>query len=268
MPFLNIIAAILLLAFTSLLAVKCSRPLFLIFLHASLSSLSRVKGARKTQHGGAVTYRFTFDDIKDSISTELYKIKPTVGSYDFINYALPSRLPLYVGESYVYCNLDLDKVVAKVPVRVALRVLKTHGVPVSLRWSREDVSECVRLHSCANCPQYITVIRSIIALTTLKHEPEKPAEHFPPSPLTENEMHTVLSAACDRVNGVLLQESGCGVCGQLRPMHDLVPIAREQSVSLLEMQGITCAKRRNLFESVTKVKGPVLDKTCPHIVKL
>jgi hypothetical protein len=66
-----------------------------------------------------------------------------------------------------------------------------------------------------------------------------------------------------------LQEGGCAVCGELKPIRELSRLKGIKNIlSVLEAPGVTRVERKTPSSSVKGYSGPVLDYACSQVCEL
>ena len=140
----------------------------------------------------------------------------------------------------------------------------------------------VENHSCSRCSSHLTVF-SVETPVSKKKKPEpsvkkpKPTSinrdentvpeisEFPPDPADTDLTRAILSKACKKILPNAIEEVGCAVCGELKPLQKTSRLKSVKNfLGVLEAPGITRIERR----TDTKIKeynGPVLDYACSHI---
>lgn len=100
-------------------------------------------------------------------------------------------------------------------------------------------------------------------------EPSLDQVTFPPLPPSKKLLHKIISNFCKESSPEYFEEGGCGVCGQLTLLTDLIPFEESKSEkSLLVNYGMTRKMRKSNSDPVEEIKGPVMDKTCNSICVL
>jgi len=63
---------------------------------------------------------------------------------------------------------------------------------------------------------------------------------FPPAPLNKNLSRSIVEKACSRMKSQNISETGCAVCGKLKPLHGMSQLkAINQQLHVLTVSGIT-----------------------------
>ncbi|KAJ3935822.1 MAG: hypothetical protein NXY57DRAFT_1046468 [Lentinula lateritia] len=83
---------------------------------------------------------------------------------------------------------------------------------------------------------------------------------FPPPPLSDSQLATVIKNWCNASSADHFEESGCSVCGQLTLKKDLSPLSHVKNcLHILEAEGVTREPRQESTDPIQELKGPVLD---------
>ena len=89
---------------------------------------------------------------------------------------------------------------------------------------------------------------------------------FPPSVPDKNLYHQIISNAVERMDPKNIEESGCAVCGLLKPIHELSFLKNVKNfLHVLQQEGVTRVERKTEDKKVHEYKGPVLDYSCNKI---
>ncbi|KAJ7201448.1 hypothetical protein C8J57DRAFT_1102954, partial [Mycena rebaudengoi] len=99
--------------------------------------------------------------------------------------------------------------------------------------------------------------------------PDPSLASFPPTPLTESTEERIIRQTCLDITPDKFVEAGCGVCGQLALMTDLVNLSTLEDIGLnmLVADGVTRAERFNANDPVLSLPGPVLASGCDSVCK-
>ncbi len=216
-------------------------------------------GNRSNLRGGAASYLFVYNDLKDCVYECGSGIIPRPGAYDFVRYCTANDLGVHQGGDYVYCTLPLSTLVSKVNVQNLKTILTIHGIRFSPRAKRRALLDLANGHMCNECPLFVTTVRSISAPTLSPCRVDEEAVKFPPDPLSVRDMHTVLTAACSRFEKGTFDEAGCAVCGQLCQKRMLSPIRHvAKLLHILQASGISRLPRRYESDPIREIEGPVV----------
>ena len=89
---------------------------------------------------------------------------------------------------------------------------------------------------------------------------------YPPPPCDDTLSHKIISDFCAKSEKSLIEETGCGVCGQLVPTAQLTRIkAVKNLLTVLEVPDVTRVQRKKISDPVRGYKGPVLDYSCDSL---
>ena len=101
-----------------------------------------------------------------------------------------------------------------------------------------------------------------------KFQLEKPLQtpEFPPHLPDYNLTHTILTNICSKMESVKLEEAGCAVCGEIKPVGMLSHLKGiENLLSIIEARGMTHMERKSMASPVKEYLGPVLDHSCSQV---
>lgn len=89
---------------------------------------------------------------------------------------------------------------------------------------------------------------------------------FPPPPPSKLLIHRIISKFCKETSPDSFIETGCAVCGELRPISELTLLDQTKSdITLLVGEDVTRLQRRKVSDPILEIKGPILDMNCKHI---
>ncbi|KDR71676.1 hypothetical protein GALMADRAFT_74671, partial [Galerina marginata CBS 339.88] len=89
---------------------------------------------------------------------------------------------------------------------------------------------------------------------------------FPPDPLDNNLAHKILTSACTRILPKNIEEAGCAVCGELKPLRNMSRLKNiKNQLHVLTASGVTRIERKDNTSSAREYAGPVLDYSCRHV---
>ena len=196
-------------------------------------------------------------------------------------------LKLFPAEKYIHTRIPLATLVELVTLANARSIAALHGIAPGSRCNTAVLKSCVAEHSCAECPEYVTVFSiekdaktkdferlvdyrakiNPFATDQLKIEPEINA-HFPPEPASRDVELRVIRNACERMDPTHLEEVGCAVCGELKPLSDSSRLKSVKNIlGILEAPGVTRVERKTDKCPIKEYRGPVLDFNCRYVCK-
>ncbi|KIM38063.1 hypothetical protein M413DRAFT_44421, partial [Hebeloma cylindrosporum] len=95
-------------------------------------------------------------------------------------------------------------------------------------------------------------------------EHETPTE-FPPSPLDSKLSHDIITSACKKMSKSNLEEAGCAVCGELKPLNTMSKLKNIKNLlHILDIPGVT-RKEKIGNTQIEELTGPVLDYRCDKV---
>ena len=244
-----------------------------------LTSISHKTPIRRV--GGGCSRTFLFSQISDhlvpgSTNFEQDSRLRYVGHVDEI------ELLTYSTPQFVHTSIPLNELFTFLPLTHARKIAATHGISVGSRCSAMQLMMLIENHSCIRCRTFFTVF-SIeptpekltarrVAKFTAKEGPRKVKEgplqspEFPPPPADYKLTHTILSNICSKMKPANLEEAGCAVCGELKPVGMLSRLKGIKNfLSILEAQGVTRMERKSTTSPVKEYTGPVLDYSCSQV---
>ena len=212
------------------------------------------------------------DQVKDSV----FRYVAHVDGDDLLKYPYPA---------YVHCKMALEELVPMLTVIHARKIVDLHGLSPGSRCTQKHMLKCIENHSCLRCSSYFTVFsveenpRKLGSKRVAKYKLSKKLDmaasdpstepvtyDFPPEPADANLVNTILSKACKKMKPMNLQEAGCAVCGELKPVRELSRLKGIKNILfVLESPGVTRVERKTSSSSVKGYAGPVLDYTCSQV---
>ena len=255
--------------------------------------------------GGGSRYEFQFDAIEPYL-TGCDGTAMKENAFVFVDHIDSTRQLLYpVYKGFVHVSIPLKIVVPFLPVKILLKIAKLHHIPISSRLPKSEIIQSFDAHSCASCKLYHSVFAVVnsksskakIRMRTLRlnlnksssntdaHDHDKlqtsetksdvplfpldpmlePVDYPPPS-CDDALSRRIISDFCAKSEKSLIEEAGCGVCGQLVPTAQLTRIkAVKNLVTVLEVPDVTRVQRKKNSDPIRGYKGPVLDYSCDSL---
>ena len=256
----------------------------------------------KLNLGGGSSKAYTFSQISEhlvvvagtmsdvsQLEEAVFRYVAHVNEVDSFAYPYPQ---------YVCTSIPLDELFSILPVSHARNIASIHGTPVGSRCTASQLMMCIENHSCFRCHSYFTIFsveipakqltakhvakfkenkkslqldkKSLRLKGTLPVAPKAPPSvvvyKFPPDPADSNLIHTILTKICDKMQPKKLEEAGCAVCGELKPMQELSRLKGIKNLlSVLEAPGITRTERKKSESPIKEYGGPVLDYSCSRV---
>ncbi|KAJ7131997.1 hypothetical protein C8R46DRAFT_924021, partial [Mycena filopes] len=89
---------------------------------------------------------------------------------------------------------------------------------------------------------------------------------FPPDPLSNTDVHRILTGIGNAFLPDRFLEAGCAVCGTLYPLSKLTLLADFPGpLTCLEAPGVTRMERFEVEDPIEEIPGPVLAESCSHL---
>ena len=201
----------------------------------------------------------------------------------------------YPSPAYIHCKIPLEKLLSMLPVAHARKIIMLHGSSPGSRCTQKHLLMSVENHSChgLRCNSYFTVFsvekspRQLGSKRAAKYKASKILDEaskkkpdatstkkpdaastyeFPPDPADASLANAILSNACKKMQPKYLQEGGCAVCGELKPVRELSRLKGIKNIlSVLEAPGVTRVERKTPSSLVKGYAGPVLDHACSQV---
>ena len=154
-----------------------------------------------------------------------------------------------------------------------------------------DLQACVAGHTCLACNTHnsIFLVEHNEAYASMKQskshrekkskttsEPQVPNKQgdplekvkidFPPIPVDSELGHKIIASACKKMSRPYIEESGCAVCGELKPVNTMSKLKSVKNLlHILVSPGITRKERKDTTSPIQEFSGPVLDYKCNKI---
>ncbi|TFK73098.1 hypothetical protein BDN72DRAFT_869202 [Pluteus cervinus] len=91
-------------------------------------------------------------------------------------------------------------------------------------------------------------------------------DEYPPAPATQSLVDTIIKSYCADIHPDNIAESGCAVCGQLKPTKDMTPITKIKGLfRILDNGGLTKKERKDDSQPLESLEGPVVDPECSGV---
>ena len=184
----------------------------------------------------------------------------------------------YSSAQFVHTNIPLSELFKFLPVLHARKIASIHCIPAGSRCNKNELLMHVENHSCLQCSSRLTVFSVQMSkmpikldsnkLTKIEHNvPEESiVSEFPPEPADTDLTQAILSKACKKMYPKAIEEAGCAVCGELKPLEKMSRLKSVKNyLGILEAPAVTRIERRTADAQIKEYTGPVLDYTCSQI---
>jgi hypothetical protein len=233
----------------------------------------------KRRVGGGCSKSYSFSQISDHLvpgsmeagQENVFRYVAHVDEIERLKYPSPQ---------FVHTTVPLNILFTFLPLQHARKIAAIHGITAGSRCSTTHLMMLTENHSCIRCHSFFTVFsieptlakmnaQRVAKCKAKKHEDsQKPLQtpEFPPHPADYNLTHTILSNICSKMKPAKLEEAGCAVCGELKPVSTLSRLKGIKNLlSIIEAHGVTRMERKSMASPVKEYPGPVLDHSCSQV---
>ncbi len=234
--------------------------------------------------GGAVKKFSTAEFLSDFVDPDGLQVEHGE-CYHYVDHTDDIGLSAYSKDTYVFAHIPLQTLLTQITVSQARVVMKKHNISCGATESLNAIKSRLELHSCLCCMRNKSVF--IKRLTKPKLPTERWQKHaqnskiksnatsgpeldpfveFPPLPLNKNLSRHIIKQACSRMNAQNIAETGCAVCGELKPLSGMSRLkAVKRQLDILAASGVSRIQCRNSSSPLREYKGPILDYNCSMI---
>jgi len=163
------------------------------------------------------------------------------------------------------------------------RIASIHRIAAGARCKLAELQLCVAKHTCAACNTYVSIFveehnQKHVAMEkahkktlekkacNVKNDVQDTPAEFPPLSLDPQLGHKIIASACKRMNKSSLEEAGCAVCSELKPLKTLSKLKSIKNLlHILATPGVTQKERKDNTSKIQEFTGPVLDYKCNKI---
>ena len=190
--------------------------------------------------------------------------------YHFVDHSDDIGLLAYSGNTYVFASIPLKDLFTQVTVAQARTILKRHNISCGGRDNMATIQSRLESHSGPCCTLNKTVFIKKLSKpktsterwrTQSEKKSTKLSEsQFPPAPLDKDLSTIIIDKACNRMKAEIIGESGCAVCGELKPVCDMSRLKSvKHQLHILSRPDVTRVERKTSSDPLRSFKGPVLD---------
>ena len=246
---------------------------------------------RSKRLGGAARAKYASREILEPYLCSPLPADRKSARYLFVDYVERTGLLVYPVEKYVHTDIPLPQLLAMLPKSKAHQIGQLHGMCVITRSSSQLLSREAVSHDCTNCSYYYTIFsieatgEDLSLLRANKHCQGKqhevpdpvgkqskckkqsseacPPFESPPAPLDNNTRDRIIRDTCRKMEPHCLEEGGCAMCGELKPLKDLSRLKSIKNLlHILAAPGVTRKERKSESDAIAEFTGPVLDYSC------
>ncbi|KDR65410.1 hypothetical protein GALMADRAFT_37237, partial [Galerina marginata CBS 339.88] len=156
-------------------------------------------------------------------------------------------------------------------------IARVHGISFSGRLSNEANIHKLKNHYCGECNTHFAIFKKHKTLKEKKSKTQKKWRHasscnnksdphFPPPPPNAELLHRIIDGYCKDSHPSNFEEAGCAVCGQLQKLQSMSNLNKaDLNLNILKSEGMTRLERKNTFEDIQEIDGPIVDSKCDKI---
>ena len=238
------------------------------------------KNLKRRVGGGCLSKAYSFSQISDYLvpgSADAGRLEDSMFRY-VAHVDEIEIVTTYPSPQFVRTSVPLNELFSFLPVRPARKIAAIHGISAGSRCSTAQLLMLVENHSCTQCHTFFTVFSTeqspgiLTARRAAKFKAKKEPQNrlqtpeFPPPPADYDLTHTILSDVCSKMKPANLEEAGCAVCGELKPVGKLSRLKGIKNLlSIVEARGVTRMERKTVACPVKEYPGPVLDHSCSQV---
>ena len=236
--------------------------------------------------GGGKKPCFTYDLLQQYISPISNMQYNANSSFTFLSHCHKSIAVDLCKQNYKY-------IFAQLPLSILLPLLsqsdmknisKLHNLKLPYRATVTQLTYFLENHYCNYCETYASVFEKFEKQSKTKqnelHYMKQKVKHvhdksnpninpdFPPMPPSYQLQEHIIRDCCEDCSSKNILESGCAVCGQLKPCKHLSVLSTTRcNLQILSRtgSGITRKERTKDTAPIEELPGPVLDSTCSNI---
>ena len=185
--------------------------------------------------GGHKTRIFSADILEPYLKATGVSSKSSQRQYTFIDHVDDLGSLQYPTDCYTHTSLPLHFLFDILPLKQAKNIATKHGIPIESRCTMADLQARIVGHTCLVCNTHTSIflLRPPNKKDTVKIHKQKKKSNmetdkrnkatigtspFPPAPLDSQLSHKIIASSCQKMNGPCIEESGCAVCGELKPL--------------------------------------------------
>ena len=244
--------------------------------------------------GGHRARTFSFDVLEPYLTTPVpSQLEPSHIQFKFVDHVDDIGSLQYPKNKYAHTHMPLNILIASLSLTRAKKVVAAHGISAGARCTLADLQIRVTGHTCLVCNTHVSVFsaENNIAYTAMKRSQrnretktkapsnttqefsniqkdssENATIEFPPPPVDSELAHRIIASACHKMDSSAIEESGCAICGELKPLKGMSKLKSVKNLlHILVSPGVTRKERKDDSLPVHQFSGPVLDYKCNKI---
>ena len=237
--------------------------------------------------GGSGTRTCSLSMIKNYLVSDSWNLDDGA-KFRYVAQVDDTGLKAYPYPHYVHVDIPLVELFKSITLTNARKIASTHGIAAGSRCTMVELLSCMEGHSCRKCTTLFTVFSvemsdkqlvntrvtgyrekkkntTALAAELCSSSPSNGPD-FPPGPASPELTHTILTNACKKMFPGNLEEDGCAICGELKPVRGMSSRkAMKNYLKVLETPGAMRAERKHGDSRIKDLSGPVIDHACTRI---
>ena len=233
------------------------------------------------QRGGRANKSSTAQFLSDFLDP--YGQQVEVGeSYHYVDHTDDIGLLAYPKDTYIFATIPLRDLLTQITLSQARIVMKLHDIPCGSRDCLSAIESRLENHSGLCCARnklvFIKSLRKVKSPAERKKRMKSqkdqitsgtspktshsnidscPSVEFPPVPLDKDLSGHIIGKACSQMNTQNINETGCAVCGELKPLHGMSRLkAVKQQLDILVASGVSRIERKKSSSALREYQGP------------
>ena len=203
---------------------------------------------------------YDFSVIGNYLASDPGEVNPE-SKFRYVAHVDEIGLLAYSSAQFVRVNIPLSELFKFLPLTHAWKIASVHSIPAGSRCSKAELLMHVENHSCLRCSSHL----SVFSVQMSKIPAKLTVSEFPPESADTDLTWAILSKACKRMCPSAIEEAGCAVCGELKPLQKMSRLKSVKNfLKILEAPGVTRIERRT-DTPIKEYTGPVLDYGCSQI---
>ena len=269
--------------------LNCRSSLITGILKQRTRCLSAQTGQKKLpssqEHlGGHGARIFSYQFLEPYITSDSSNVGQAA-HFRYVDHVDNIKISNFPESQYIHAAIPLFALFELLPVSKARKVASMHGISTGSRSTQAQLLDTTVNHSCLACTAYSSIFvpdknstqlcfdrvvkcrkKQNLKLKSKNLNSQKNLVHDFPPEISDDHYHTIISNACQKMNKDNIEEGGCAVCGELKPLKNLSRIKNiKNMIHILSTPGVTRIERKNHNLPVREYSGPVLDYACNKV---
>ena len=255
-----------------------------------VASACRQSSCQMGLMGGRASKTSTAQFLSDFVEPHGQQVE--IGEcYHYVDHTDDIGLLAYSKATYVFADIPLRDLLTQITLSQARVVMRLHNIPCGARERPTVIQSRLEDHSGPCCDHNRSIFIKKLTKAALpverkiKYNQKKdqsltgtiprpselpfdscPSVEFPPVPLDTTLSRHIIDQACSRMDAQNINESGCAVCGELKPLRDMSRLkAVKRQLDILSASGVSRIERKKSSHCLREYTGPILDYNCSMI---